>query len=406
MQNQHLLSIILLTLPLACTKPTKEVGNPSDDGPPSSGDEVGELPPLEPEAPSEPLPSGSCVTKEDLPYEGIRHQCGGSINLAITGDALGSPVDEEIFVDFGSFIPGDSYEHPRVAACCGEYDYEQLASAQPAYWRNCLYDAVQQFCGALPYYVWDMATAAENDDKFVVADQLNKIGNDLATAEKQYECIESLWAGGPVESFNLIIDHQWNPAYDVWVNIDILEVYDIWLPEDPADWIPCTSIYENDETVLPDVDPGPAWDVYGFDAGSLKLSGSQLEIKAIPDATSELLVGRDVDGEMMVGALHLHGGALSVSGITFERWRIGTLRAVSAHALADGSLAVPAGSLTFVGAVVLDGEAISVAASNTTALVLRESAQGWTLDPFSLMYTLQTGDVWALETSRLLFELH
>lgn len=227
----------------------------------------------------------------------------------------------------------------------------------------------------------------------------------MATAEKQYECIENLWAGGPVEKFNLLMDHQWNPAYDVWVNIDILEVYDIFLPEDPAEWIPCKSIYENDETVLPDVDPGPVWEVLGFDSGSLKLAGSKLELEAVPDTTSELLVGRDVDGAMMLGALHLHGGAVRVSGITFDRWRIGTLRAVSVHEYAEGSLVVPAGSLTFVGAVVLDGEAVSMSASNATALILREIPRGWTVDPFSLMYTSQTGDAWTLETSELRFEL-
>jgi hypothetical protein len=121
----QLVSIALLTLPFACTKPEDDVHPPSDEGP-IADDEVSELPPIDPESSPEPLPSGYCLYASDPPREGIWHQCGGSLDIAISGNALGSPIEEDIYVDFGAHVEGDSYEHPRVAACCGEYDYESL----------------------------------------------------------------------------------------------------------------------------------------------------------------------------------------------------------------------------------------------------------------------------------------
>lgn len=345
------------------------------------------------------------MTGEEPPYQGIRHQCGGTVDISITGDALGNAVDEDIYIDFGPNISGDSYEHPLVAACCAEYDFDQLASSQPNYWENCLYDAIQQFCSALPYYVWDMAATAKAAKEFVIADQLIKLGNDLATSESQYECIETLWGGGPTEYFNFITDRHWNPAYDVWVNIDSLEVIEVSLPEDPDDWLTCKSIFENDETIIPDIEPGPVWDTLEFDAGALQLSGTDFQVTLAPDGTSEVLLGHGPNGAMLLGALQLYGGPVAVEGVEIERWRIGSFRAYELLAAHDGTFSVPAGTLYLVAAAVVEGDTLSVSATNATPVVLRKTEVGWVLEALSLVYTLDNGDAWTLDSSALDFDL-
>ncbi len=404
-QNLYTLVLALPLCAIACTE-AGDVKPPLDDGPMTGGaDDVGELPPVDPKDPPVPLPSGYCVTSEDPPYQGIRHQCGGTIDLSITGEAWDTPVDQAIYLNFGPETPGDSYEHPLVAACCGEYDYEQLASSQPAYWENCLYDAIQQSCSAVPYYVWDMAEAAAAANKLVLADQLTKLGNDLSSGERQYECINAFWVEGPVDFFNVITDRHWNPAYDVWINLDFLEILDVSLPEDPSEWLTCKSIFENDDTVIPDIHPGPVWSTLGLKSGSLDLSGDAILATLVPDESSELLIGRDSSGVALLGALQLHGGPTRVEGVEIERWGIRSLRSVAMVDGGDGSVSIPAGALSLVAAVVVDGDTLSMPATNHRPMVLRENPDGWAIDGFSVVYTQDNGDAWTLDSSTLVFDL-
>ncbi len=401
---------LVLTLSLVCAfgcATPDGVEPPANDGPLDGADEVGgELPPMDPESPPVPIPSGVCITAEDPPYHGIRHHCGGTMDLAITGSALGNEVDQDIFMNFGPGVPGDSYEDPLVAACCGEYDFEQPASSQTAYWRNCLYDAVQQSCASLPHYLWDMAAAAEAEDKHVLADQLTKLGNDLGSGDGQYACIDTLFNGGPAEdTFNIIQNTTWNPAYDVWITIDSLEIVEVALPEEPSEWQTCKSIFENDHTVIPDIHPGPVWDVLGFDAGALALSAAELDLKLVPDDSSELLLGEDSDGSLVLGTLQLQGGPLIVEGVEIDRWRIGSFRMQTVLEARDGSFWIPAGALSLVVAVVADGDTRSLATTNASTIVLRETVDGWAIEPFSLVYTLDDGDAWTLDTTELDFSL-
>jgi hypothetical protein len=244
-------------------------------------------------------------------------------------------------------------------------------------------------------------TAHENND-LVIEEKLNKIGNDLATADEQYECIDNLWSGGPTDPFNVINDHSWNLAYDVWVNIDILEVYDLFLPEDPADWLTCTSVFDNDDTVIPDVGSnGPHLDSLTLDSGSMQLSGTGIDATLALASSSELVIGSDFQG-LMLGTLQLHGGMTRLAGASVERWRIATLRAVPLQELEDGSFVVPAGGVTFIGSAVYDGETLSTA-SNGTPLVLRPDGAGWAVNPFTLRYTPSAGDAYTLDISELRF---
>lgn len=56
-------------------------------------------------------------------------------------------------------------------------------------------------------------------------------------------------------------------------------------------------------------------------------------------------------------------------------------------------------------AVVVDGDTFSVSATNATALNLRETTAGWTIQPFSLVYNGIDRDVWTLGTTTLDFNL-
>lgn len=392
-----------LTIPcilmLACA-PNDEVELPVDDGPVvSGGDEASTLPPLDPEEPPVPIENNVCLTTVNEPYQGIWHQCGGSFDIELTGDALGTAINESISIDFGPGVEGDSYGEPRVAACCGEFDFERPFSEQREYAENCLYDSIQQFCSALPYYLWDMAKVAGDNNKIATRDLLNNYGNQLSTSEKQYECIDSLWADGPTDPYYYAItSHSWNAIADVWVKVVVAEINDLYLPEDPAEWVTCESIFENDDTVLPDTG-GPVLDTLLLDSGSLSVSGLDLQLALTPEPTSALVIGSDA----RLGALQLHGAAARLAGLTVERWRLGSLRSVPMKQRDDGALVVSAGALAMIGALVVDGETITTMAYNSTELVLWTHGRGWQIEPFTVVYTSATGDAWTLQTSELQF---
>lgn len=398
--------LLVVAALLGCATPNEDVAPPAEDGPPADDDVGGNPPPDDPpEDPNEtvPLESGACVIQEEPPFEGIRHQCAGSLHVDLTGTALGQSIDETYFIDFGEGVEGDSYEQARVAACCGPYDGVSTASEEPGYSRSCLYDAVQQFCSAIPYYLWDAAAVAKENDDDLKADFLTKLGNDLSTASGQADCLTTLWSGGPAEGdYTVMYERSWNPAYNLWVTIDTLEAYDVYLPEDPGDWITCKSIFENDGTVMPDMSHDPVWQNLGLDAGSLELVESDLVISAVADG-GELLLGRDGVGKPLVGALQVAGGQLRVDGVLVDQWRLATLREVVATEQRDGALVVAAGSLTFVGAVVMLGDTITVPVRNATDIVLRPTEGGWSVEPFKLVYTAANGDAWTLRTSMLEF---
>jgi hypothetical protein len=357
-------------------------------------------PPIEPD-------NNVCLTTEEPPYQGIWHQCGGSFDITLTGAALGTEIDEAITIDFGEGVTGDSYQRPRVAACCGEYDFERPFSEQTEYAENCLYDSIQQFCVALPYYVWDMAKAAGEDDKLAMRDLLNFYGNQLATGEKQFECIAQLWGAGPADPYYYAItDHSWNAIANVWVNIVVAEVNDLYLPEDPEEWISCASIFENDDTVLPDAGPdGAVLDALQLDSGSIDVSAFDSTGWLAPEPSSVLVVGEGDQGPLF-GLLALDGGATRLGGVPVERWRVTTLRAVPMHERTDGALTVPAGALSFIGALVVDGDTLTTIAHNVTELVLWPSPKGWQIEPFTAVYTSDAGDAWTLQTSELRFVAH
>lgn len=397
----HLLPLLLLGI--GCAEPKDDSDLPTASGP-GAGDDIGDLPPApEPELPT-PLPTGECLTKEIPPYEGVRHQCGGSIDIEITGSALGMPVQQDAFIEFGKDVEGDSYAQARVAACCAEYQYDLPNASNPQHWRACLYDAIQQTCATLPHYLWDMATAAKDQGKDTAANELTKLGNDIASADGQFDCIDTLFGAGPAEDqLNLLFDRSWNLGYDVWLNVNVLEILEISLPEDDGEWMTCTSTFENDETVLPDMSHGPVWDELGLDSGALALSGLELQFKSPADPTSALILGEAVDGSLMLGALQLRGGPLRVEGLVVERWRLGSLHDVTPVQASDGSWIVRAGMMRFVGAAIVDGETYTLPARNASDLVLRATDSGWMIDPFTVQYTADTGDVWTLESSALDF---
>lgn len=394
---------LLILASFGCVKPDEDVGKP--DEAPGAEDDVGELPPpVNPLVP-EPLPTGQCVTSEIPPYFGIRHQCGGSIDLQLTGAALGYDVDQTIFVPFGEGVEGDSYEFPRVANCCAPYEYDLPNSSNPEHWRTCLYDAVQQVCAAVPYYLWDMGENAHAAGQLSIGNAIIKLGNDLATSAKQNECLTELWGTGPgPDDVSRLFDHQWKLGYDIWLNIDVLEILEVTLPEDEADWLECRSVFENDDTIMPNIPQGPIWDNLQLAAGALKAEGDDLELKAVPDSGSEILLGWDTTGSPILGALQLHGSDLRIDGFSVvDRWRLSTLRATVGEEGADGTLHFAPHTVTFIAAAVVDDDVVTVPVSNGQELVLVPSKGGWVLDPFTLVYTQATGDVWTLHSSPLTF---
>ncbi|MCA9687430.1 MAG: hypothetical protein KC457_35035, partial [Myxococcales bacterium] len=190
--------------------------------------------------------------------------------------------------------------------------------------------------------------------------------------EGQSECLTALYGAGP-EDLNVITGNKWNPIYDIWLNVEFLEILEVALPEDHSEWIDCRSIYENDDSIVPDRDPGAQWKNYlaGVPAGALQLrsADSVLEPDSLPDASASLVLALDDKGLPMIGDLHVDLGAMSLAGVPVERAGFGLLHQVGTWPRGDGSFAVEQPAL--LGAVVLGTDTVTTRLKPNSELVLR-----------------------------------
>lgn len=407
----------LLLVASACTKPVDYdpgtiVETGGDDG--IVFPDV-DLPSGETEGEPDPVlvPPGECLSFPKAYAYGYVHQCEGTIQLKFTAQ---NDSGEDAFT-FGPgasnptyWIEPDSYDLPLVAACCGPFDYDNPTFEQKApYLNNCLFDAAQQVCRAIPHF---LRRQAEMADDLITEALINAAAND---AEKKHdECLTKLWNGGPAEENpTRLIGTSWSPRSDVTITLVDAEVYD-WTEAGEVEWNTCAGFYDNDTAVIPTAPfqvPGSIAMTQANLAPGTTMSGTGpggVTAIVLPSTiNSSLTLAHMGDGTLRVSGLRLEAGpsAVSFNGDDFMLERSSVLLGeVMAPRVAGGEYTMDIGDAHFVVTAVFEGDSRIVNFSNTDPIVFRRTRLGdWEFDPFDLSYDEPGIGTWTLSFDGLLF---
>jgi hypothetical protein len=349
----------------------------------------------------------------DMLY-GYRYQCEGSvaINVEIVHPFDGSPVSEPFVLDFGAEVDGDSYESPRVMACCPPYDLAEPQCGQP-HQRACWIDVVEQGCKSLVGKLDDIA------DSFGVLEGAKKQAvlkvRDYVR-DHQSECFDSFAAevAGTLQECDQDFNGQpfadWVEA-GVWSfepagpveTVEITVAAAAWtglFPLDEHEPAPetCWSADENDGTLFLEIDPN-AGEVMHLASGSVSIHGPDTDGAAELSSTSTLAITTGAAPALENLALHSAGPALIVSAgipVPVESFHVRLWD--RAPAMATGSaVVIPARRARFAAAATAFGESRVRLATNATPIVITHGAHGgWRSDQFALEAIEAHGREWSV----------
>lgn len=387
-----------------------------------------------------------CLERGEPGKSAIRHQCGGygfpgiTFTIVGAGDANGTyPLLS--FYQFGAEIASDSYESPKVMACCDPpYDedadealdesgsnFESTFVFQPHY-DSCLKDMVQQAC--ISFYTQLADLAADPKLPKVARPQVRNL-RDWVGAHQQ-ECYDQFYKESgaqdfiPTDGFDVFeINHTWKLGDSaetlnikgIEVSLTQTQVRTIDLPDNPDEWLSCESLTDNDGATFGVVGDEPddlvsgSAHLEGPDYGGGTVSGtlsfagadngcslcSSIAVAATPNAVA-------------LESLILESAAAGVIGdgdanaVTAEHVRIATVSSHDATMVAPGTYQLAVGSVVFVVGGRVDGESDIVTASNVSPIMMRRSGNAWVMDPFAISYADAWGGTWTLTTSPLVFE--
>ncbi|MDC0720682.1 hypothetical protein [Nannocystis bainbridge] len=432
---------VLLML-AACKHPTP------GDLPPTSATEGDTNPTAPPMSSSDPtLPTTSLPTTgggDDPVWEGCLgtadgvnsafvHQCAGTGTAIVRFDVevSGNPVVIPPFpprpVTFGPGVEGESYEEPKVMACCAPaFDDEEDMVLQPHY-MACYRDLAEQACRSL----WSQILALkDNPDVPNVANpQLQNLADWVA--EHQLECFTELWKNSGA------IDHEPQNATDfftlnrTWVlgegadtlniknvefEIQDAEVSDIFIPANAATWGLCRSASDNNDFHFLEVDPsdGYVFTLFEGDAELLGPGTPAYEGSAEFSANS-FISTHDSEVGVWIDALQLDTAEPAVitngtTSTTVDRARVALLHAVHATPVGTFLFEIDPGGAQFFVSGFADGEASVETVYNASTIeidrappMLVDPEYVWTVSPFDLVYEDANEDEWTLAIGTLIF---
>jgi hypothetical protein len=360
------------------------------------------------------LPTGECIQFPQPYVYGYVHQCEGSARLKF----VAGPKDGEDFFTFGPgqsnpayWLEPDDYDLPLVAACCGPFNYEEPTSVQKRpYINNCLADAAQQICHAIPYF---LRRQAEKADGLIEKALIISAAKDAES--KAGECLLSLWSGGPtVDEPTRLLNRTWSPSKNVTFTLVDAEVTD-WTKEGDVAWNTCSGFYDNDPAVIPTAPfqiPGTIGMSQGFLAPGTAMTGSgpfESTVTVSPSThDSSLTISFVADGALHITGLRLEAGPATarVNGEDVKIRRSSVLlRDVLEPQLAGGEYTVDIGAAYFTVTVVTDGDSRIIDFTNSDPIVFRLNTRGdWEFDPFDLVYVEQGIGTWTLAFNGMLFQ--
>lgn len=357
---------------------------------------------------------------------GYRYQCAGSITIGVSieGTFPGSPVTDDLALEFGHGVDGDSYDEPHVMACCPAYDLAALPCEQD-HKRACLIDLVDQGCKSMVTNLEDFAY-----DEFGAPGELAERNAVLKIADHvrhhQQDCVDRFWGDTQLSSTASTCDMDGNgPPFEAMLesgawsfdpdglvvsNVQIAVQVAEWTDLHPLEGSPdvCWSMHDNDGVLFLEIDPDPEAKVVHLVAGRAAFHGPSLEGEqiegagALGPASSLALLSDPGTGSASLENLELHSAGaaeLRIGGesVVIERFQVRLWDSTPAMVDDGGeTLTIPPGHARFaVSARAMDMNGVNTAL-NTTAIVITRVHDGWMTSGFTIDHRDDASEAWSL----------
>lgn len=350
------------------------------------------------------------------------------------GNFDGSPVSDELVLDFGDGVDGDSYEHPHVMACCPAYDFA-APNCEQGHEQACFADLVEQGCKSMETNLRDFASDQFGGEGIINAAKraaVHKIADHVR--DHQEDCLTRFFYDTGIGMTGSTCDAEDNGVpYDemlqsgVWAFDPDGLVDNVQLSVRAAEWTglypedgteqQCSSGDDNDGVLFLEIDPAPESMLLHMLAGSVALLGPSLDggrVEGFAELGAEARGCRAgqcstlaiaIDPAAEVASLENLGmfavGAAEVgtaeAAMTVDDFRILLWDSTPAAVDREGrTLTIPAGRAWFAVSAAA-GDAVGVvAATNETEIVITRAGDDWMSSTFTLTYQDGAGEPWAL----------
>jgi hypothetical protein len=355
---------------------TSEDGGSDELGPAHGEDESGE-------GGAGELGANECLVEPVVGDYGYRHHCGGHMSFNFSGQANGYSLAKSYSYGFGpTYVDTeledlDTYATPVVMACCGgPYNFDDIPSSQPTYFKNCKADAVQQMCSAMGQWLIKLA-----EEYPVAKDQLYDAAEVLGSKANQTDCLFSLYDDG--ENFNEISGTSWDIAVgssSLTIEVELIEILEIAYAEPPA---VCESVFENDQNLLPlltQMSSG-GLDVLALENGDITLTDNDAYQRAVMPTEGYMSVGTLEGGGVELRNLVLRDPSqitLVIDSVSYmvDSWNLALIGPVSGTARSSVTT-FPAGAVSFSMSVSYGGVLYRAGGTNIRPFTLTYSGEDW-----------------------------
>lgn len=373
--------------------------------------------------PSGPSPvAGGCLFSEEqaesLNVYGYRYQCRGYFKYRLTVDATGGDDIEDVQISFGNLHEGESYEEPRVMACCPAYDAASPPCSQP-HTQACAVDLAEQGCKSI---VYELNAAANAESSPAREEAIRKAAEYVA--EHQGDCFDAFAidngvagttdtcdanSSSTVDYDQMAIGSSWSFDPPGLIPLVTIEAVDIehqgifpWTsdPEFPGDT--CVSSGDNDHVGLLELDPADP--VYKLKYGTAEVRGENLLDRAALDSVrtscGDHCSGVSIKADSQAGTAELNWMLAlgeqnqTVDGVPIDMFRAELQGPIPAVTDGQGGYEVAAGDALFALSGSAMGASSIIYASNLRPIYFRPSKTGvWDIDPIQIEYKdSSTGD--------------
>jgi len=369
-----------------------------------------------------PVAGGCLFSEEDaesLNVYGYRYQCRGFFKYRLTVDADGGGDIEDVQINFGNLHEGESYEEPRVMACCPAYDAASPPCSQP-HTQACAVDLAEQGCKSI---VYELNAAANAESSAVREEAIRKAAEYVA--EHQGDCFAAFAidngiaitdpacdanSSSTVDYDQMAIGSSWSfnpPGLIPQVTIEVVDTEQQGIfpwtsdPEFPGDT--CVSSGDNDHVSLLELDPADP--VFELKYGTAEVRGPNLIDRATLDSArtscGDHCSGISITATPQAGTAELHWmlalgeQGQTIDGVSVDMFRAELQGPIPAVTDGRGGYEVAAGDALFALSGSAMGASSIVYASNLRPIYFRPSRTGvWDVDPIQLEYqSPSSGDV-------------
>jgi hypothetical protein len=353
---------------------------------------------------------------------GYKYQCGGDVVLDVLfhhPGILGFPDgDFSMGLDlrFGEGTKGDTYELPKVMACCPVYAFDAPNCGQH-HERACMLDLVEQGCKTL---VGSLEDFANDEFSGILHTNVRKAVRLVAdhVRDHQQECVDAFRVdtgiadtpascdeeGNGVEFGEMLETGMW--SFDPpgpFSNIEITVPSAAWTRLSPEQSpTTCWSADENDGVPLFQTVAKPKTPVRHLASGNASLQGPYLDRVPVQALSPSSTLALGAGPAAVIEQLELRSdGPAEVAGVLVDAVRIRLWDDTSAaHDVSRDALVVLPGRAVFAVSAEVSGVGHLMVATNITPIVVRHG-DDWTSEAFALTVP---GSPWSLTVGPIAWE--